>query len=72
MLSSPLSRFAVITAAAVASVRASQCVVFDASWNLYALNVGGADYNLGTSDNWSSKFRVGGTEVVIVAYKPRS
>lgn len=53
MLSSPLSRFAVI-AAAVASVRASQCVVFDASWNLYALNVGGADYNLGTSDNWSS------------------
>ncbi|KAF8315328.1 hypothetical protein DL93DRAFT_2057245 [Clavulina sp. PMI_390] len=53
MLRSPLARWALAAATLATSVSASSCVVFDSDFNLYALNVGGADYNLGTSSDWA-------------------
>ena len=35
-------------------VFSSPCVVFDANFNLYALGLGGKDWNAGTQDSWSS------------------
>jgi hypothetical protein len=45
---------AFIAGAFVTRAYASSCVAFDASWNLYALNIGGSDYSLGTQDNWKN------------------
>ena len=32
----------------------SPCAVFDASFNLYVLGLGGKDWNAGTQDTWTS------------------
>lgn len=40
---------------AATSVIAKPCVVFDASWNLYAFGAQGAnDWNLGLQDSWTA------------------
>lgn len=35
-------------------VRASPCLAFDADFNLYALGLGGKDWNAGTQDVWTT------------------
>ena len=45
---------ALVAGTFVTRALASSCVAFDVTWNLYAFNIGGSDYSLGTQDNWAS------------------
>lgn len=54
MAKSVAKRFAAAAAVLATSAAASSCVVFDADFNLYALGINGADYNLGDSSNWAN------------------
>jgi len=54
MLFQSVFSLALVAGTFVTSALASSCVAFDVTWNLYAFNIGGSDYSLGTQDKWTS------------------